>query len=220
MVWLGDDGGVSSGLAEDFGALLAMTAAVPIVAVDIPVGLPNRAVPGGRECDRQARKLLGPRASSVFPPPVYRAMACEEYGAAVAANRASSEHGLGISKQCFALFPRLRDVHDHMTPELQERIHEVHPELCFYGMNGCKPLEHPKKKPEGLNQRLSLLRSAGVKFPEQHLNQFSKHAAAPDDVLDAMAAAWTACRIAQNKALQIPTTPETDARGLRMEMWW
>ena len=111
-------------------------------------------MPGGRECDRLARKLVGPRASSVFPPPVYGALAFDDYGAAVMANRASSPHSLGISKQCFALFPHLRDVHDHMTPELQNRIREVHPELCFYGMNGCKPLEHPKKKPEGLNQRL------------------------------------------------------------------
>ena len=36
-------------------------------AIDIPIGLPAR-VP--RPCDREARRLLGPRRSSVFPAPV------------------------------------------------------------------------------------------------------------------------------------------------------
>jgi hypothetical protein len=40
------------------------------------------------------------------------------------------------------------------------------------------------------------------------------------DVVDALAAAWTARRIADGEAQRIPELPEKDARGLRMEMWW
>ncbi|MDP6631792.1 MAG: DUF429 domain-containing protein [Kiritimatiellia bacterium] len=140
--------------------------------------------------------------------------------AAGSRNRASSEYGLGISKQCFALFPRLRDVHDQMTPELQERVREVHPELCFYGMNNGTPLEHSKHTPEGINQRLHLLKAVGIQRPERQLALFTKQTATDDDVVDALAAAWTARRIADGEAQRIPELPEKDARGLRMEMWW
>ncbi len=42
--------------------------------------------------------------------------------------------------------------------------------------------------------------------------------AAPDDLLDACAAAWTAGRVAKGAAERLPETPPTDARGLRMEI--
>jgi hypothetical protein len=41
-----------------------------IVAVDIPIGLNEEYEAGGRFCDREARKCLRGRASSVFPAPV------------------------------------------------------------------------------------------------------------------------------------------------------
>jgi predicted RNase H-like nuclease len=41
-----------------------------VVAVDVPIGLPER---GSRDCDVEARRLLGVRSSSVFPAPI-RAM--------------------------------------------------------------------------------------------------------------------------------------------------
>src|SRR5689334_13025320 len=49
------------------------------VAVDTSLGLLNAAVPGGRSCDRQARKLLGPRSSSVFSPPSMAALSATNY---------------------------------------------------------------------------------------------------------------------------------------------
>ena len=40
-----------------------------VIAIDVPIGL--REGPGGRDCDREARKYLGwPRRTSVFSPPV------------------------------------------------------------------------------------------------------------------------------------------------------
>jgi predicted RNase H-like nuclease len=37
-----------------------------IIAIDVPIGLPEVMPPGGRACDRLARRLLGPRGASVF----------------------------------------------------------------------------------------------------------------------------------------------------------
>ena len=42
-----------------------------IIAIDIPIGLPEA---GPRMCDIEARKLLGPRRSSVFPAPIRPAL--------------------------------------------------------------------------------------------------------------------------------------------------
>ena len=42
--------------------------------------------------------------------------------------------------------------------------------------------------------------------------------AAPDEVLDAAAACWTAQRVADGLAERLPETPELDRRGRRMEI--
>ena len=51
-----------------------------IIAIDIPIGLLQEPSAGGRECDKEARRLLGtPRRSSVFTPPTRAALASVTY---------------------------------------------------------------------------------------------------------------------------------------------
>ncbi len=51
-----------------------------IIAVDIPIGLLEEPSAGGRECDKEARRILGtPRRSSVFTPPTRPALASATY---------------------------------------------------------------------------------------------------------------------------------------------
>jgi len=98
-------------VARDFTGVLDVTRAARVVGVDMPIGLLDAAAQAGRECDRHARRLLGRgRACSVFSPPVRCALRRPTYRAALAANRASSAARLGISIECFFLFPRLREV--------------------------------------------------------------------------------------------------------------
>ena len=57
-------------LVERFEELLALAAPPVVMAVDMPIGLPSRYLPGGRRCDQEARQLLGAGwTSSVFSPP-------------------------------------------------------------------------------------------------------------------------------------------------------
>src|SRR5262249_29149066 len=129
-----------------FGDVLKLSEKPDVIAVDIPIGLLDQAVRGGRDCDRGARSLLGhPRSSSVFSPPVRSALAYMTFATASAANRTSSPHQVGITQQGFALFPKLRDIDGHLTPRLQQRVREVHPELCFYELNQQVPMSHKKK---------------------------------------------------------------------------
>src|SRR5262245_52012138 len=61
---------MSTRLCAAFEQVLALPERPLSVAVDMPIGLLDRAAPGGRGCDRDARSALGrPRASSVFSPP-------------------------------------------------------------------------------------------------------------------------------------------------------
>jgi predicted RNase H-like nuclease len=69
-------GRMSSRLCATFEEVLALPERPVSVAVDMPIGLLERAAPGGRPCDREARTMLGrPRASSVFSPPTRKALA-------------------------------------------------------------------------------------------------------------------------------------------------
>lgn len=203
-----------------FSELLKATRDCAAVGVDVPIGLLDGAIPGGRACDREARGRLGAgRGSSVFSPPTRPALAAADYPAALAANRASSEYGLGLSKQCYNIFPKIREVDALMTPHRQRRVREVHPELCFIALNGGQMLPDGKKTETGRAVRSRLLVENGFPEAAQAVARAREFTAAPDDVLDAFAACWTAARIADGEAERLPRRPEKDGKGLRMEMW-
>ena len=215
--------GAEVALARDFRAVLALTRAARVVGVDMPIGLLDAATPGGRECDRHARRLLGsPRGCSVFSPPARCALTRASYRAALAANRASSAARLGISIECFGLFRRLREVDEALGADLAlaERVTEIHPELSFRALaGGAAGLLEPKRSPRGLSRRVALLRRA---FPRLARTLTTRVAGvAADDVLDAHAVAWSAARVAGDAAVCLPARPAPrDARGLPMAIWY
>ena len=187
--------------------LLDIPERLSIIAVDIPIGLLDRAEVGGRNCDREARALLGqPRARSVFSPPVRSALSRGKYEGALAANRASSEAFVGISMQCFALFEKIREVDGWVVDaEKQLRIREVHPELCFWKMHGEVSIPYSKKRRQGRNLRRELLIKEGFGgVIESAKRETLRRNVREDDILDACAACWTAVRIALNKSCVVP----------------
>ncbi|HEV8635873.1 MAG TPA: DUF429 domain-containing protein [Chloroflexota bacterium] len=199
----------------DFAALLSAVPAAAAIAVDVPIGLPAR---GGRACDRLARARLGPRRGSVFPPPSRELLAliadCATYRSA---NRRCREaFGYGIGAQAFNIHAKIRQVDALMTAGLQRRVREAHPELCFAAMRGA-PCAWPKRAPLGRAERLAALAAACPWLPGGDVGAVPR-GAAPDDLLDALAAAWTAERIVGGSAVVLPDRPELDPRGLRMEM--
>jgi pyridoxal kinase len=206
-----------------FADILGGPFAPEIVAVDMPVGLPERAGRGGRGPESVVRPLLGPRQSSVFSVPSRAAVMAEPdgYRAASAIALATSEPPRRISKQAFMLFRKIREIDALMTPALEARVHEVHPELAFWRLNGGRPMALPKKvkgavHEPGLAERRALLAAEGYApaFLAARLR-----GAGPDDVLDAAVAALIAERIAEGAAESFPAVPERDARGLRMAIW-
>jgi predicted RNase H-like nuclease len=121
-------------------------------------------------------------------------------------------HGKSLSRQAFELIPKIREVDDLLTPELQVSIFEVHPEVSFWALNGRRPLRHKKYESEGRAERLRLLLPH---FPaiQEHLAELDRRKSGQHDLLDAAAAAWTADCVAKRVVAR-----QFDERGLRMEI--
>ena len=207
---------VTHHFCRSFAEVLAIDAA--IIAVDMPIGFPPLS---GRLTEREVRARLGARQSSVFSVPSRAAVMSEDYAEACRANLASSDPPRKVSKQIFHIFPKMREVDRLMTPDLQQRVFEVHPELAFWAMNANAPLALPKKvkgrsNESGLALRRDLLTGAGFPLTALPTAAYRRSEVGADDLLDACACAWSARRIAEGRAVRFPADPPQDARGLRM----
>ena len=178
------------------------------VAIDVPIGLPEVEE---RPVDKEARRFLGPRRASVFPVPNRAVFPCATWSEA---NEVSNRtRGKGISQQAFGILPGIREVDGWITPALQDRVHEVHPEVCFRALHGA-PMEYPKRDRCGVADRLAVL---AEHFPDpEALLQRRPPRAHDHDVLDALVGLVTAHRASTGEAGRLGG--ERDARGLRMEM--
>lgn len=226
----GTPGTVRYERVERIEELLDRDLAPVCLAVDMPVGLPARSGPGGRTPERLVRPLLGARQSSVFSIPSRDAIYAgvdpalpedERYRRACAIARETSAEGKAVARQSFHIFPKIVEIDRllHTRPELAARIHECHPEVSFWAMNGKTPLDEPKKVkgrpyPPGLALRRRLLAAHGFDTGLLTEDNARRMRAEQDDLIDATAAAWTAMRIVYGEALSFPDPPENDQFGL------
>ena len=130
-----------------------------VIGVDIPIGYP--APPAlERAADGAARGMVRPLTSSVFPAPHPGIFEAENWESA----NQLSRHliGKGISRQSFALVPKIIEV--EAVADRDERVYEVHPEVSFRTL-ADHPLA-PKKQWNGHTQRRALLAEAGIEIPD------------------------------------------------------
>jgi predicted RNase H-like nuclease len=181
---------------------------IDVVAIDIPIGLPDA---GRRRADELARSMVGARAASVFMTPVRRALEAGSHVDAVRINRELA--GEGTSIQAYGLRARILEV-DRWIRQPRRRTVETHPELAFALMAGA-PLGHAKTTLAGLEARGGLLRQQGIVLA----GDLRPAGTRVDDVLDAAAAAWSARRVAAGTALCLPDPPETFTDGWPCAIW-
>ncbi|AIQ90462.1 MULTISPECIES: DUF429 domain-containing protein [Methylobacterium] len=210
-----------SALFPDVAALLDAPERPCIVGIDVPIGLPDRIIGGGRAADRAARARLGPARASVFPMPPRSAVYAPDYEAAKAASREASDPPFAPSIQGYNIFRAVRAVDTLLRerPEVRARVHEVHPEVAFHALNGGRLLGLPKKgrrAREGLDLRRALLAAAGL--PGALIEARAK-GVPEDDHLDALAALVVARDIRLGCAVPLPDPPERDAFGLPVVIW-
>jgi predicted RNase H-like nuclease len=195
-----------------------------VVAVDIPIGLPDRIEGPGRVAEQAVRGLLGGRQSSVFSIPARAAVYEPTYAASCALALATSAPPRKVSKQGFMIFAKIRQVDALLRtrPDLASRVFEVHPEVAFWSMNGERALAEPKKvsgRPyePGLQLRKRLLRAAGL--AGELVDAVPPRGAGPDDYIDALAALVVARHLAGGAGRPFPDPPARDSFGLPVAIW-
>lgn len=205
-------------VCANFAEVLNIDPKPTVIALDIPIGLLETFYPGGRDCDREARRALGRRGSSVFSPPVRELLDATSY---------EEVRSRGMSRQAFGILPKIREVDSMMTPELQNIVCEAHPELAFCSLGHGHPMRFNKKTVAGREERLRALQKVphglfrGIGQSVVNVRKaFKRREVGPDDLLDAYVLAWTALRIAEKKAQRFPLNPPVDGKGLRMEIWY
>jgi predicted RNase H-like nuclease len=175
------------------------------IALNAPVGGLDQATVGGRTCDREARALLGRRGSSVKSAPI-------QVDSADGTNLLP-DHIDAISR---TLLPRYQEVAREMAPFRQRMVYEVNADLSFFQLNAGVPMRWSKHSEKGVLERRSLLEA---KMPGAlRIIDAEVPGATPSHLLDVAAILWTARRIFARAAVRIPTDPEWDEQGLRMEL--
>jgi predicted RNase H-like nuclease len=181
------------------------------IFVDMPIGLPRAGAPI-RECDRFARALLGPRRSSVFPVPCRAAAHASDPAEARRHNLAIL--GRSLAEQTLRIRHKIAEIDDLLRDDPGLPLREIHPEVCFQALAG-RPLAHNKKTRAGAEERLAVL-APYAPDARALVDAFAlpRRAAAPDDLIDALAALVTASARAH---ACLPAAPPRDERGLPME---
>lgn len=212
-----DTGRLEFRILPDATSLLDVEPCPTLLAIDIPIGLPES---GSRECDIEARQCLrAPRASSVFPAPVRAALTASSRAEASAIT--SAIDGRSVGAQAWGIYRKVREVDELMRTNQRARdvVREVHPEICFWAWAGRDPMKHSKRDSAGRAERLALVEAwLGTGVLANTRGNFSRGQLADDDILDAYAALWTANRILAGVAETLPASPPTDACGLPMQM--
>jgi predicted RNase H-like nuclease len=196
-VVLADDRVVEAQRIEGVESDFSLLADVGVIAIDVPIGF------GPRSADALARSKVG--GSSVFAIPEREAFE-GTYGP-----------GRNLSAQAFALGGRIRHVTE--LARRDRRFREVHPEVCFWAMNGERRLVFRKKSAGGVLERMALLKEHGITLD---LTTLGDVANVPlDDVLDAAACAWTAARIQRGAgfAVSLPDPPQL-VEGYGVAIWY
>jgi predicted RNase H-like nuclease len=223
-------------LFSSFADILRAAEGPARIAVDMPIGLPERTGRGGREPEMLVRPHLGERQSSVFSIPSRSAVYAETaefsdleewYAAHRRASkvaRATSDPPRGISIQAFGIFSKIREIDQLLLsrPELSQHVIESHPEVAFWRLNGEMAMSNPKKvrgrvNPAGMAERKDLLVCQGL--PPALLETPPPRGVGEDDLLDAAAMLLVAARHAAGKAIPFPDPPGSDGNGIPVAIW-
>jgi predicted RNase H-like nuclease/catechol 2,3-dioxygenase-like lactoylglutathione lyase family enzyme len=215
-VILDDQGGAQAQVFESITKLWTAFKQQPpkLILIDIPIGLPEN---GARSVDREARQVLGPRRSSVFPVPVRAAVYASAYAEGSEINWNTT--GNRFSVQLWNITPKIREVDALLTTDgiAATVIRETHPEVIFWGLTG-QPMAQAKHTDAGYEARISLLeryQPGARELIRTTLERYPRSTLVRDDIVDALVAA-VATKL--DNLQSIPAVPEVDAHGLPMQI--
>ena len=187
IAWLKDGCPAEIRFAESLQPFLKQAPKDAVILIDMILYKPDETSP--RPFDRIAKSQLGKWHSRVFPAPPKKALTVQDYQEACQKSFALS--GKKISKQCYNLFPKIREA-NHPSIHVEQLI-EYHPEIAFKQLNANTVVEASKKTDLGRTIRQQLIADY---LPEDPLEIFEannkKTRGQTDDLLDALALALVA----------------------------
>lgn len=202
-----------------FADLVSESGQSATIAVDMPIGLPDRITGPGRGPEQAIRPYLGARQSSVFSIPARPAVEAETYREACDMALRCSDPPKKVSKQAFYLFGKIREIDRLLQDDtgLRDRLIESHPEFAFCRLNNMVPMARPKKikgavNPEGIAERIDLLALHGIE--RELLAGGPPRGAAMDDLVDASVNLLMAGRHAAGLTRPFPSNPVRDRHGI------
>lgn len=206
----------AAAICPNLSSVLQLTSECSVVCVDIPIGLPSgRQI---RQCDIKARELLGPQGQTrVFlaPPRECLNEVCPEDFQKC--HQKCRDKGAGLP--VWGILKKIKEVDELMTPSIQERIIEFHPELAWWPTAG-RALDS-KHHQTGLSQRKEILEKHILGLDELlSWKQRLGSAAKLDDLLDALIGLSVAERVRAKAGCFLPVRTELDIRGLTMQIWY
>jgi predicted RNase H-like nuclease len=128
-----------------------------LILIDVPIGMRDDN-PDERRCDKEARALLTTkRKPSVFVTPCRAAIYATTNQEVKIINRNNT--GRSVSPWTFGIIPKIRELDTFLINNISARskIREIHPEICFWALNGGKPMMFNKKTRDGFKERMRVL---------------------------------------------------------------
>ena len=184
---------------------------IDAAAIWSPIGFFDEPVGPYRECDEQARDLIGwPRRVAVHATPSRAALRAPS-------REQAREIEPWLTNDDLRRFRWLKEAESEFQPFHQRTFFAAHPDLSFAQLNGDRPLTSSPHQPDGLVERMNLIRN---KLPglEEIVTRTPPPGAAQLHMLQATALVWTARRGAGRAVNRLPVDAQWDTSGLRMEM--
>jgi predicted RNase H-like nuclease len=231
-VWRGQGLPAEARVFKRFGQVAGSLPDDAVIAVDIPIGLPDQIDGPGRAAEQAVRPMLRRKSSSIFSVPSRQAVGQgmkhyeawlsgvmgyrQAYVLTKQAALATSDPSRAISRQAFGILPKIGEVDQLLRADkrLADRVWESHPEVAFCVLNGGIPLLKNKLTEQGSSERRGTLISNG--FASGFLSQAAPYGAKPDDFLDACAMLLVAEAIRAKKHVSHPPDFGHDRHGLRI----
>ncbi|HEV3187311.1 MAG TPA: DUF429 domain-containing protein [Acidimicrobiales bacterium] len=190
---------------ETFLEILSEHPAYATLVINAPIGYLDTPEMGPRTCDREVRAMVGRRGAAIHNAP----------SRAVLSGQLDWNEG-GLDAVTATMLPHYREVAREMSPFRQRTVYEGNPELSFFQLNQDESMKRSKKIEAGRDERLEVLESHVPGIEE--IMDFELEGASMKHRFDALSLLWTARRVHGHAARRIPSEPEWDSEGIRMEI--
>jgi len=220
---INDNNKIDISIYKDINKLWESFKKADLIFIDIPIGLIDGYIKEKeRNCDKDARKLLGlKRGSSVFPTPSREAVNSVNYKDACKINESIT--GRKISIQTWNICKKIKEVDDFLSEPNKaiNIIKESHPEICFFALSG-NSTGFSKKNINGVSERKNILKKfiPDLDFIlDSTLAKYNRIQANIDDFLDCLVLAISAkLAFKLNSVSKIPRTEQIDSKGFIMQI--